>query len=81
MSPAAVNQILTTSEPPTSHQHPDWQLRLAQAGLDLLDVSSRNRRLFYQAFPKCDALRHELNWTRSCLLLRVDASRLRQWAA
>jgi hypothetical protein len=25
-------------------------------------------RLFYQAFPKCDALRHELSWTRYSVL-------------
>lgn len=29
-------------------------------------------RLFYLAFPKCDALRHELTWTHYRLLLRVE---------
>lgn len=32
----------------------------------------RYMRLFYQAFPKCDALRHELSWTHYRTLLRVD---------
>ncbi|MDR0275450.1 MAG: PDDEXK nuclease domain-containing protein [Burkholderiaceae bacterium] len=39
----------------------------------------RYMRLFYQAFPKCDALRHELSWTHYRLLLRVDAPRARGW--
>ena len=39
----------------------------------------RYMRLFYQAFPKCDALRHELSWTHYRLLLRVDAPATRQW--
>jgi hypothetical protein len=29
-------------------------------------------RLFYKAFPLCDALRHELSWTHYRRLLRVD---------
>jgi len=36
-------------------------------------------RLFYQAFPKCDALRHELSWTHYRTLLRVDSETARQW--
>jgi predicted nuclease of restriction endonuclease-like (RecB) superfamily len=39
----------------------------------------RYMRLFYQAFPKCDALRHELSWTHYRLLLRVDAPDARHW--
>lgn len=39
----------------------------------------RYMRLFYQAFPKCDALRHELSWTHYRLLLRVDVPEARQW--
>jgi len=39
----------------------------------------RYMRLFYQAFPKCDALRHELSWTHYRLLLRVDAPEARHW--
>jgi len=39
----------------------------------------RNMRLFYQAFPKCDALRHELSWTHYRILLRVDDERAREW--
>ena len=39
----------------------------------------RYMRLFYQAFPKCDALRHELSWTHYRLLLRVDAPEARNW--
>jgi predicted nuclease of restriction endonuclease-like (RecB) superfamily len=36
-------------------------------------------RLFYQAFPIRDALRHELSWTHYRLLLRVESERARQW--
>ena len=39
----------------------------------------RYMRLFYQAFPKRDALRHELSWTHYRLLLRVDAPEARHW--
>lgn len=34
----------------------------------------RNMRSFYQAFPICDALRHELSWTHYRLLIRLDHS-------
>jgi predicted nuclease of restriction endonuclease-like (RecB) superfamily len=36
-------------------------------------------RLFYQAFPNCDALRHELSWTHYRMLLGVDNPRAREW--
>lgn len=36
-------------------------------------------RLFYQAFPKCDALRHELSWTHYRTLLRVENDNARHW--
>jgi predicted nuclease of restriction endonuclease-like (RecB) superfamily len=39
----------------------------------------RYMRLFFQAFPNCDALRHELSWTHYRLLLRVDAPEARHW--
>lgn len=39
----------------------------------------RYMRLFYQAFPIRDALRHELSWTHYRLLLRVDNERARLW--
>ncbi len=39
----------------------------------------RYMRLFYQAFPIRDALRHELSWTHYRLLLRVDSAKARQW--
>lgn len=39
----------------------------------------RYMRLFYQAFPMCDALRHELSWTHYRLLLRVENDNARQW--
>lgn len=39
----------------------------------------RYMRLFYQAFPKCDALRHELSWTHYRTLLRVDSETARAW--
>lgn len=37
----------------------------------------RYMRLFYQAFPKCDALRHELSRTHCRTLLRVDSETAR----
>jgi len=39
----------------------------------------RYMRLFYQAFPNCDALRHELSWTHYRLLLRVEDKGAREW--
>ena len=39
----------------------------------------RNMRLFYQAFPNCDALRHELSWTHYRSLLRLEDAVARQW--
>ena len=39
----------------------------------------RYMRLFYQCFPKCDALRHELSWTHYRTLLRVENDSARQW--
>jgi len=39
----------------------------------------RYMRLFYQAFPIRDALRHELSWTHYRTLLAVDDDRTRQW--
>ena len=32
-----------------------------------------------QAFPMCDALRHELSWTHYRTLLRVENETARQW--
>ena len=32
----------------------------------------RNMRQFFQTFPICDALRHELSWTHYRMLLKVD---------
>jgi len=43
------------------------------------DVSNlRYMRLFYQAFPNCDALRHELSWTHYRLLTRVEKAEARE---
>jgi predicted nuclease of restriction endonuclease-like (RecB) superfamily len=39
----------------------------------------RYMRLFYQAFPIRDALRHELSWTHYRTLLRVESDSARQW--
>jgi len=39
----------------------------------------RYMRLFYQAFPMCDALRHELSWTHYRTLLRVENDNARHW--
>lgn len=44
------------------------------------DVSNlRYMRLFYIAFPICDALRHTLSWTHYRTLLSVENSQARQW--
>ena len=39
----------------------------------------RYMRLFYQAFPIRDALRHELSWTHYRNLLRVEGEQARLW--
>ena len=39
----------------------------------------RYMRLFYGAFPNCDALRHELSWTHYRTLLRLDDPQARTW--
>lgn len=39
----------------------------------------RYMRLFYQAFPIRDALRHELSWTHYRTLLKVDQDSARNW--
>lgn len=39
----------------------------------------RYMRLFYQAFPICDALRHELNWTQYRTLIGVEDPKAREW--
>ncbi|MEO6322298.1 MAG: PDDEXK nuclease domain-containing protein [Polaromonas sp.] len=41
----------------------------------------RYMRLFYNAFPIRDAVRHELSWTHYRLLLRVSSAEARQWYA
>ena len=38
----------------------------------------RYMRLFYQAFPMCDALRHELSWAHYRTLLRVESADARR---
>src|ERR1700722_8965038 len=44
------------------------------------DVSNlRHMRVFYQAFPIRDALRHEFSWTHYRTLLRVESESARQW--
>ena len=39
----------------------------------------RNMRLFYQTFPNCDALRHELSWTHYRLLFRIENGEARNF--
>jgi len=39
----------------------------------------RYMRLFYRAFPICDALRHELSWTHYRYLVRVEEAAARTW--
>ncbi|KXK43340.1 MULTISPECIES: PDDEXK nuclease domain-containing protein [Nitrosomonas] len=55
------------------------QTLTAEFGRGFDTSNLRNMRLFYQAFPKCDALRHELSWTHYRILLRVDDERAREW--
>lgn len=55
------------------------QTLTAEFGRGFDTSNLRNIRLFYQAFPKCDALRHELSWTHYRILLRVDDERAREW--
>jgi predicted nuclease of restriction endonuclease-like (RecB) superfamily len=38
-----------------------------------------NMRNFYQSFPICDALRHELSWTHYRLLTRLDSGDKRNY--
>jgi hypothetical protein len=39
----------------------------------------RYMRLFYKAFPMCDAVRHELSWTHYRTLIRVENETARMW--
>jgi predicted nuclease of restriction endonuclease-like (RecB) superfamily len=39
----------------------------------------RNIRAFYLAYPKCDALRHELSWTHYRILMRIDRPKARSF--
>lgn len=39
----------------------------------------RYMRLFYNAFPICDTLRHELSWSHYRMLLRVKDEKARNW--
>lgn len=39
----------------------------------------RNIRQFYLAYPKCDALRHELSWTHYRILMRTDNPKARSF--
>jgi predicted nuclease of restriction endonuclease-like (RecB) superfamily len=55
------------------------KLLTAEFGKGFDASNLRYMRLFYQAFPKCDALRHELSWTHYRLLLRVENNNARQW--
>ena len=51
----------------------------AEFGKGFDSSNLRYMRLFYQAFPNCDALRHELSWTHYRSLLRVEDAAARQW--
>ncbi|WP_308811247.1 PDDEXK nuclease domain-containing protein [Photobacterium aquimaris] len=39
----------------------------------------RNMRLFYLAYPNCDAVRHELSWTHYRTLTRIENESARLW--
>lgn len=49
----------------------------AEFGKGFDNSNLRYMRLFYQAFPIRDALRHELSWTHYRRLLRVDSDMAR----
>ncbi|POA20692.1 DUF1016 domain-containing protein [Pseudomonas sp. FW300-N1A1] len=51
----------------------------AEFGKGFDSSNLRYMRLFYQAFPKCDALRHELSWTHYRALLRIENDHARHW--
>ena len=51
----------------------------AEFGKGFDSSNLRYMRLFYQAFPMCDALRHELSWTHYRALLRVENDHARHW--
>ncbi|MGF6128819.1 putative nuclease of restriction endonuclease-like (RecB) superfamily [Pseudomonas frederiksbergensis] len=51
----------------------------AEFGKGFDETNLRKMRLFYQAFPIRDALRHELSWTHYRRLLRVDSDKARTW--
>ena len=51
----------------------------AEFGKGFDESNLRYMRLFYQAFPNRDALRHELSWTHYRLLLRVEGMAAREW--
>ncbi len=55
----------------------EWLTTEFGEGFDASNL--RYMRQFYQAFPKCDALRHELSWTHYRLLLRVENEQARTW--
>ena len=44
----------------------------AEFGKGCDERNLRHMRAYYTAFPKCDALRHELSWTHYRSLLRVE---------
>lgn len=51
----------------------------AEFGKGFDNSNLRYMRLFYQAFPIRDALRHELSWTHYRRLLRVEDEHARRW--
>ena len=48
-----------------------------EGGFDVRNL--RNMRAFYRAFPKWNAVRSELTWTHSRILLRVEDDADRRW--
>jgi predicted nuclease of restriction endonuclease-like (RecB) superfamily len=51
----------------------------AEYGKGFDSSSLRRMRQFYQQFPNCAALRHELSWTHYRLLLKIDSEPARLW--
>lgn len=51
----------------------------AEFGYGYDESNLRYMRLFYRAFPNCDALRHELSWTHYRIILRVENEKAREY--
>ncbi len=51
----------------------------ADFGRGFDESNLRNIRSFYLAYPKCDAVRHELGWTHYRILMRIEGGKARSF--